>query len=76
MSRGEAFLLHGWQLPDGHPAWLVRGMNAHLVLTEPDVLIPTRNGFLVTGSERVFVVPAPLVVLTLLAFWRRLPAES
>jgi hypothetical protein len=37
LSRGEAFRLHYWQLPDDHPAWLMRGMNAHLVPLPPPV---------------------------------------
>lgn len=40
LSRSEAFRLYGWQLPDDHPARLVYGVNANLVLTENDELIP------------------------------------
>jgi hypothetical protein len=43
LTRGEAFRLYGWELPDGHPARLIYGINAALVLTEDDVLMPTES---------------------------------
>jgi hypothetical protein len=40
LTRGEAYRLHGWELPDDHPAQLIYGINADLVLTEDDELVP------------------------------------
>jgi hypothetical protein len=40
LTRGEAYRLHAWELPDNHPVRLTYGINADLVLTEDDVLVP------------------------------------
>ena len=39
LTRGGAYRLHGWQLPDDHPAKLIYGVHADLMLTEDDELI-------------------------------------
>jgi hypothetical protein len=40
LAGGEPYRLHGWELPDDHPARLIYGVNADLVLTADDELIP------------------------------------
>jgi hypothetical protein len=37
LASGEAYRLHGWQLPDDHPA-RVLGVNVDFILDEEDVL--------------------------------------
>lgn len=40
LTRGEACSLYGWQLPDDHPARQIYGIDASLLLTEDDLLMP------------------------------------
>jgi hypothetical protein len=39
---GEAIRLYAWELPEGHPAFKERGVNAMFILTEDDELVPSR----------------------------------